>query len=456
MILLKRVLTLALSALLMIFASLGAFAEAAPGAEDSPRIFTGDDFTFEIPDIIAHDMAGVDSGDVLWGIVGVTDSATEVQDNEEHGVISDLYSEDGAMNIKVMSRSNDTTMSVFNLKDMSEEDKASFLEQLITTDMEGIEIERKYIDVGGQPFYYLRTDGNLEQYGEAHEIIYGTIFNGHTLNFDIHSSDADLPEPLVEALASLVNSIKITKVMTPEEVEAQNAPPPLEPRQYIPILIVCAFLVLVVVVPIIYLPIRSRIDKKRRAVMNARLSEYEKQHHGKDWDAGELKFANATECTREAIRSFSIFHSFLKQFVSVFIGTAVCVAIIIAVFVFDMDWFFKLLAVAATGFFLYRVISMPRRVERIQQKLLIGSTTHVAQYSFYENAFRVSGTQPATMYPYFRIVSVNTFGHYAYLYYGTDNAYLVDRHGFSVGEWNDFIKFIKEKTSKDAQKEEKK
>lgn len=52
------------------------------------------------------------------------------------------------------------------------------------------------------------------------------------------------------------------------------------------------------------------------------------------------------------------------------------------------------------------------------------------------------------MFPYFQIVDVRKHGHYIYLYYGPENAYMVDQFGFSKGEFSDFVKFISEKTGK--------
>ena len=58
-------------------------------------------------------------------------------------------------------------------------------------------------------------------------------------------------------------------------------------------------------------------------------------------------------------------------------------------------------------------------------------------------------TRPsASVYPYFQITDVRKHGHYVYLYYGPDNAYMVDQFGFKLGEYEDFLKFISEKTGK--------
>ena len=77
-----------------------------------------------------------------------------------------------------------------------------------------------------------------------------------------------------------------------------------------------------------------------------------------------------------------------------------------------------------------------------------GAFSSTAHYAFYDEAFRVSGIQSASVFPYFQIVDVRKHGHYIYLYYGPENAYMVDQFGFSKGEFSDFVKFISEKTGK--------
>lgn len=444
----KRKIALTLGLVLALSLPLGVFAESQA---DARRTFSGDDYTFTIPELLTHDMAGVEANDSLWALVGVTDGQDQVEENEEHGVVADLYSSTGEMNVKVMSRQNDATMDIFDLKQMSEEEKEEFLEQLLVVNTDEITLDRKYLDINGQPFYYLRTDGTLGDYGEAHEITCGTIFNGHTLNFNIHSAGAGFSPALEETFDALVHSVQITKTLTPEEAAALNAPEPMELRDYIPILIVCGFLVLVVLAPLVYIPVHRKLEKKRKAVMGKRLSEFERIHREQDWDPGELRFANATDCTREAIHSFSLYHAYIKQMASVILGVAICAAVLVVVFVFQMEWWYKLIALGVTVYFGYRVVNMPRMVEKVQRKVMGQEMSLTAQYAFYEKAFRVSGNQPAILYPYFRITSVRTFGHYAYLYYGADNAYLVDRYGMSVGEWEAFLRFIREKTGKNAE-----
>ena len=108
----------------------------------------------------------------------------------------------------------------------------------------------------------------------------------------------------------------------------------------------------------------------------------------------------------------------------------------------------KLLAVGIVVYYGYKIFSTPTNIEKVQRKVYDRGTSSTAIYAFYDEAFRVSGVQSASVYPYFQITDVRKHGHYVYLYYGPDNAYMVDQFGFKLGEYEDFLKFISEKTGK--------
>ena len=52
------------------------------------------------------------------------------------------------------------------------------------------------------------------------------------------------------------------------------------------------------------------------------------------------------------------------------------------------------------------------------------------------------------MFPYFQITDIRRHKQHLYLYYGPENAYMVDKNGFSKGSYEEFVKFLAEKTGK--------
>ena len=108
----------------------------------------------------------------------------------------------------------------------------------------------------------------------------------------------------------------------------------------------------------------------------------------------------------------------------------------------------KLAAVAVSGYYAYKLAFMPTSIEKIQRKVYGRGPSQTAHYVFYPEAFRVSGIQAASVVPYFQLTDLRRKGQYLYLYYGPDNAYMVDQYGFTQGEAEEFARFIGEKMRK--------
>ncbi len=207
-------------------------------------------------------------------------------------------------------------------------------------------------------------------------------------------------------------------------------------------------LVLVVLVPIVYLPIKNKRDKRLKAKLAEQLTEYHKTHGDNDAVQGEMRFVNSTECTKEAIHTFSYYQAYVKNVGSLIIGALLCISAFVVSFALDSEWWIKVLAVGVVVYYGYKIFNMPHALEKIQRRVYDRGVSSTAHYVFYDEAFRVSGIQSASVFPYFQITDVRKHGHYVYLYYGPENAYMVDQNGFALGQWEDFLKFISEKTGK--------
>jgi len=401
----------------------------------------GEDFTFTVPEEFIYTFSlQTPQDDPSWALAGISDPASVVQEYQEMGVLVDFYTKDGT-SIKVREQETNTTKSIFTLKDMSEEELAEFLDKQIQSQSEDVSVQKERVQIDNFPFFRVRIDSTGEP-GEAHELFYYTILNGRTLVFDMYTGERDITPEQEGLLQQAVDSLRITQLL--ERPEA-------EPANVVLILVLLAVIVAIVVAPFIYIPLRNRREKKRKAKMAERLSEYRKTH-GEGVPLGEPKFVNETECTREAIRAFSLYHSYGKNLLSLAFGGVMCIVALVVVFAFDITWWLKLLAVGAAIYFAYKVINMPNAVEKVQKKVFSRGVSSTARYTFYDEGFRVTGIQSASLYPYFQITAVRRRGHYLYLYYGPDNAYPVDQYGFSLGEFEDFATFIKDKTTEQEKK----
>ncbi len=396
-----------------------------------------EEFSFTVPEEFVYTFSrSVPMDDPSWALAGIADPSAMLKEYQEMGVLADFYTEGRKNNFKVLSKSNSTTENVFSLRDMTEAERNEFIDKLVKTDTEGVTMEKSFVELDGQPFYRLQID-SVTSMGEIHELQYGTIFNGHTLTF-VTYSETELSEEQVALLEKAAFSFHALQILEKPEPEPVNA---------ILILGLLVILIVVVVAPFVYMPLRSRREKKQKAEMAERLSAYHKAHEdGSGY--GEVQFVNETECTKEAVRTFSKYHAYVKNLPSMLIGGILCATVVILAFFFDVTWWMKLAAVAVTVYFLYRTINMGNAVERVQQKVFGRGLSSTARYTFFEEGFRVAGIQSASVYPYFQIQSIKKHGHYLYLYYSPDNAYPIDQFGFTQGEFEEFSSFILKKTEK--------
>lgn len=402
--------------------------------------FSTEDFTIEIPEGMYQFGPTTSVDDPSWALAGVADPTTKLQTYQDMHGIAELITQDGETSILIMQNQTDTTESIFSLRDLSEEDKEKFLDGTMQSKSEDILVEKYSIDVNGQPFYRLRVDGSSEGM-EYHEVQYATIINGYSLGFDIYGGDETVTQEQEDMLLGIVESITFSEILEKPETT-------ITLQDYVVVAAVLVLLVMVILVPVVYVPIRNRKEKRLKAKLAEQLTQYHKDHGTSEKDLGELRFVNSTDCTKEAIHSFSLYQSYVKNLGSLLIGGVLCVAAFIVAFALDAEWWGKLLVVGIVVYYGYKVFSMPHTLEKIQRRVYDRGISSTAHYAFYDEGFRVSGIQSASVFPYFQIVDLRRHGHYLYLYYGPENAYMVDKFTFSLGQYEDFVKFICEKTGK--------
>lgn len=404
--------------------------------------YTASDFTFTLPEEFVYTLTpAVPETDALWALAGVADPVGTIDEYRDNGVLAEFFTEDGK-SFKLRENTTSYTEAVYHLSSLTEEEQADFLENRLTrSQSDDAVVEKSYLTVDGQPFYRVQID--VSRAGEeAHELLYGTIINGRTIAFDLYKAGDAPGEDEIARLEQAVQSVRFTNLL-----------PKPEPKEMNPVLLwgLLILMLLVILAPAVWLPVRRRMVKKQKAEMAQRLTEYRNNHEGEP--SGPVLFVNETDCTKEMIHAFSLYHAYRKNIVSLLLGGALCLVMLLIVFLFDLTWWVKVLAAGVTLYFAYRAINMPRAIERAQQKVFSRGVTSTARYAFFENGFRISGIQSTNIYPYFQILSVKRNGHYYYLYYSQDNVYPVDVYGFSKDEDDavvkagEFERFIKEKLS---------
>ena len=268
------------------------------------------------------------------------------------------------------------------------------LEELLQSNSESLTLDKSWFPVGDYLFYRVQLDlvptgDEGTQTQELHELIYGTIINGYALNFHLFGNADPIEPEEARALEELVGSIQFTQVLDKPEADMANLRNSL---------LLLGLMLAAVVAPLIYVPLKNKSDKKKKAQLAEQLSEYHKTH-GPNEVEGQPLFANDTDCTKEAIHHFSMYQALVKNMGELIFGALTCVIMVSAAFLIDSEWWMKLAAVAVSGYYAYKLAFMPTSIEKIQRKVYGRGPSQTAHYVFYPEAFRVSGIQAASVVP---------------------------------------------------------
>lgn len=405
--------------------------------------FSTEDFSLEIPEGMYTFTPSTPVDDPSWALAGVADAQGKLEEYRDMGGVVEMVSEDGETSILLTQSTTDDSESIFNLEDLTEEEQAEFLDGLAQTKTDEIQLEKSYVEINGRLFYRIRFEGVYQEMG-YNELLYGTIINGYSLNLDTYGNLDPVSQETEDLMVSIAETITFPEILEKPEITPQDT------TQALVTVGLLVVLILVFLAPLIYFPIRNKRDKKQKALLTERLTEYHKTHGNNETIAGELLFANSTECTKEAIHTFSIYQAYIKNLGTLVVGALLCLVTLVISFLVDAEWWLKLLTFGVVVYYGYKIVSAPHTLEKIQRRVFDRGVSSTAHYAFYDEAFRVSGIQSASVFPYFQIVDVRKHGHYIYLYYGPENAYMVDQFGFSKGEFSDFVKFIIGKDREEA------
>lgn len=423
----KRVIATVLTFLML--ASLSVTASAA--------MWQGEDYEVSVPEgmVVLTPDTSLLSED--WEKVGILNPEEALKTYEEMSGKANFINEGGKISILLTQKTSSTSQEIFNLSEATEERKASVLDELSQSSAEGITIEKGWLEGAEMPFFWIDIKGEINA-TTVHERLYGTMLNGYTLVFDSYT-EGELSAETIETMESIVKSLHVTNMVNKADFMEQAR------KDALPTFIILGLLVVMIVGGVIYVILRNKREKKQKAEMTRRISEY----HRKSAERGEpteaAVFVNATEVTFPAIRKFSIYHSYIKNIIQLAFGVVLCVAMIVLAVIYATEWWMILIAVVLAGYYAYKVLTSSMGVEKAQKDIYTRGSSSLARYSFYNNEFRVSGFQSTSLYPYFQILDVREHDGYIYLYYGPDNAYILGKNDFSIGKAEKFVDFINEK-----------
>lgn len=412
--------------------------------------WTGEDFTITIPDDVYIFTPETPVDDAAWALAGITDPRGTLETYSEMSAVAEIVSKDGQRSILLGSKSNDYAKQVYNLADLSQEEKNQVLEDLATVNSDTLQVERGIYDGGETPFFWITFDGEDTEGNPLHEILYGTIFNGKTLTLDIFNPEGITQEDK-QVLEDIADSFVITKVIPVEEMEETAGAQTVTAGDIILMGVLLGAMVLLVAGTFLFIRLKDKKDKKKKKALAERLSKYRKDHSGESEIRGELRYANLTHCSDPTIHEFSLYHAYKKNILPIASGILLSFALVALAFYFNTEWFMRLISLALVVYYGYKLITSSSSIEKVQHNIYSRGNNRAAKYAFYDEMFRVAGIQSPAVYPYFQITEVRRNKNYAYLYYGPDNAYIVDMEGFESGDRDSFYSFIQSKIGKGSE-----
>lgn len=448
----------------------------------SAKEWSADDFTVQVPEEYYTFTKETPTSDPTWVLAGVEDPASirerfgveqksfslfdifnifggsSSNSNAMTGVVN-FISPGGKVDILISRKQSTDSYELYSFADASPSQRQAFLDKMLGKDQEsslaaetqeqdesGMKVETTgtLYDDAAIPFMRLEYTGTYNE-ENFHEVVYVTILNGETISFDTYNAKGNVSEETLTALKSMVDSIQVTKVT--EKTEAT-----VDEGALLQGILLLAGIVVIIVGAIVFMRVRASREKREKKRMADRLSEYHKNRSKDGESTGALRFANVTDCSNDAIRKFAMYQAYLKNLPSLLIGIFFIVLLFVLTILMDSEWWIILLVGALGVYYLYKMITAGSNVEKVQRKIYARGNTQTAKYAFYEEIFRVSGVQSASAYPYFQVTDIGVTKDYVYLYYGPENAYIIQKDGFASGDAQAFVDFIKQKMAEGKQK----
>lgn len=408
----------------------------------------GADMTVTLPDGVLALTADTPADDPVWVVAGILDTAEKKQQLAKDGIVAELYAFDGACVIAVSTKSSDYTKGVYNLNDLDEENRAAFIEHMQPTSADGKTTGTAtwYDNGGGQvPFFCVDLSSTafaLETEEPVYERVYGTLYNGMTVSFDLYTATEPIAEAYDALLRAIVDSAVITNML--ETPTLSNLP-----LETVWGLGAFAVLLVLLIAFFIYRSRASRKEKRDKLELANRIAAYRQQKQGsEDEGTGALRFVNETVHDDNAIRAYANFHAYRKNIFmpvfTIFIGT---VALVVA-WITGGDWWIMLLLALCVLFCAYKLITAATSIIKTQKRVFSKLRSRKAAYYFYDGDFRITGLQASNLHPYFQITSLHETKDYFYMYFGVDNTYYIKKDGFKQGDADTFRTFMKEKLGK--------
>ena len=385
------------------------------------------------------------SNDAAWAEAGILDVGEKLAELNQDGILAEIRAFDNTCVIAVSAKTSDYSQALFNLNNLTDEQKQDFLDRMQPTSAD----ER----TGGTitwyeheqiPFFCIDIHSMaVDEAGAVYERLYGTLYNGMIVSFDLYNGTEEISAEYDALMREIVDSAVIA--------EFQEAPSHELTSEALWLLIVLVLLIVMLIGFFVYRSVSNKREKREKSVMADHLAAYRQKKDGhEDEGDGALRFVNETEHSDNAIKVFANFHAYRRHIMTPIFTVVIGLIALYVVWQSGSsdNWWMILLLLACVVFCVYKIATAGTTITKNMMRSYGKLRSRKAAYYFYEGDFRITGLQASNLHPYFQITCLYETKEYFYMYFGEDNTYFIKKDGFKQGDVDSFRAFMKEKLGK--------
>lgn len=384
------------------------------------------------------------SADPAWLQAKVLDASDKVMEMMESNISAEIYAFENNCLIAVSVKESDYSKAVFNLGDLTEEEKADFIEYMRPSSADGSTTGSvTWVEHPQVPFFCVDIQSLALGEEPVYERLYCTIVDGILISFDLYTGTDPIPEEYDALLQTLVSTSVIS--------EFKESPRNRMSANSIWIVLLLVLLIALLVGFFVYRSVNKKREKKQKAILADRLVEYRRAKAGNENEGtGSLLFVNETLHDDVAIKKFANYHAYHRHLLVPVLTIALGITAIAVIGIngIQENLLMVLLMIGCVVFSTYKSVTAGSTITRNLIRVFSKLRSRKGAFYFYEGDFRITGLQASNLQPYFQITRMCETQEYFYLYFGEENAYYVSKNGFTQGDVDAFRRFMKEKLGK--------
>ncbi|ARP50888.1 hypothetical protein B6259_08435 [Ruminococcaceae bacterium CPB6] len=419
----------------------------------TPIQLTDEHLKLTVPTGLYAFTQNTDPSDPSLAKAGITNWIRQKQDMQQQNEILLICAPNSAYTIYLRKKDTSSTQKYYNMKDMSGTAVQSLMSELNKPESsvngsDSIKSSSKRVTgAAGLPYVYVEMNGTLDN-KKVQEAAYLTIANGRSYTLGTYREIGALTAPQHASLKALADSLQVTQYLPKQQESGGSA--------FSALFLAGPLLFLAALVAVLYIVGRvSRThEKRRKAVMLERITDYRRRQEEKEAAARErgiplagpeVLVENTTKCVKKALQRFSRVDLLLNRkgtWIFLLIAAALCLFIATK----DSSTLVRIFAILGAVFCVIYILRIPHKVFQAEDGTYRKMKTRKVRYQFRAEDFRVTGVSSG-VYPYVQIAKVYETSRYFYLYLGANHVCLVNKHDFTKGTADDLRAILQKQCS---------